>query len=169
MELREANWEDVEKEFEYVTNTPENENGFTNSYFNISQEEFKEYALPRMLNHAKGIDLPEGFVPCTEYFLWDNGEIVGWFRLRQQLNEVLRDGAGHIGYGIKSQYRKKEYATEGLRMMISIAKDIIKENEIYMSVRKDNVASLQVQLKNGAYIHHEDDAEYYTRIKIDRK
>ncbi|MCM1258850.1 MAG: GNAT family N-acetyltransferase [Roseburia sp.] len=164
MELREANWEDVEKEFEYVTNTPENENGFTNSYSNISLEKFKDYALPRMLNHAKGIDLPEGFVPCTEYFLWDNDEIVGWFRLRQKLSESLRNGAGHIGYGIKSEYRKKGYATEGLKIMISIAKDIIDEDEIYMSVRKDNAASLQVQLKNGAYIHHEDDVEYYTRI-----
>ena len=164
MELREANWEDVEKEYEYVTNTPENENGFTNSYSNITLEEFKNYALPRMLNHAKGINLPEGFVPCTEYFLWDNDKIVGWFRLRQKLNEALRNGAGHIGYGIKSEYRKKGYATEGLKMMISIARDIIEEDEIYMSVRKDNGASLQVQLKNGAYIHHEDEVEYYTRI-----
>ena len=105
MELREVNWEDIEKEFEYVPNTPENENGFTNSYSNISLEEFKDSALPRMLNHAKGINLPEGFVPCTEYFLWDNDEIVGWFRLRQKLNEALRSGAGHIGYGIKSEYR----------------------------------------------------------------
>ena len=51
-------------------------------------------------------------------------------------------------------------------MMISIAKDIIEEDEIYMSVRKENRASLKVQLNNGAYIHHEDDKEYYTRIKI---
>ena len=58
------------------------------------------------------------------------------------------------------------YATEGLKMMISIAKDIIEEDEIYMSVRKENRASLKVQLNNGAYIHHEDDKEYYTRIKI---
>lgn len=169
MELREANWEDWEKEFLYVTNTPENEDGFTNSYFQVSLEEFKDYALPRMLNHARGIDLPEGFVPCTEYFLWDKGEIVGWFRLRQSLNDVLKNGAGHIGYGIKSEYRNRGYATEGLKMMISIAKEIIEEDEIYMSVRKDNEASLKVQLKNGAYIHHEDDKEYYTRIKIGRK
>ena len=145
MELREANWEDWEKEFLYVTNTPENEDGFTNSYFQVSLEEFKDYALPRMLNHARGIDLPEGFVPCTEYFLWDKGEIVGWFRLRQSLNDSF---------------------CKGLKMMISIAKDIIEEDEIYMSVRKENRASLKVQLNNGAYIHHEDDKEYYTRIKI---
>ena len=91
---------------------------------------------------------------------------MGWFRLRQSLNDGLKNGAGHIGYGIKSEYRKRGYATEGLKMMISIAKDIIEEDEIYMSVRKENRASLKVQLNNGAYIHHEDDKEYYTRIKI---
>ena len=25
--------------------------------------------------------------------------------------------------------------------------------------------SLKTQLKNGAYIHHEDDKEYFTRVK----
>ena len=32
-------------------------------------------------------------------------------------------------------------------------------------VHKDNPASLRVQMKNGAYIHHEDERESYTRIK----
>ena len=33
-----------------------------------------------------------------------------------------------------------------------------------MSVNKDNPASLKVQIKNGAYIHHENETEYFTRI-----
>ena len=36
--------------------------------------------------------------------------------------------------------------------------------EVYMSVNKDNPASLRVQIKNGAYIHHENKTEYFTRI-----
>ena len=39
------------------------------------------------------------------------------------------------------------------------------EDEIYMSVHKDNPVSLKTQLKNGAYIQHENDKEYFTRIK----
>lgn len=119
-----------------------------------------------MINNSKGIDLPEGHVPGTEYFLWDDNEIVGLFRIRHELNGFLREGAGHIGYGIKKECRGKGYATKGLALIIEKAKEIIKEDEIYMSVHKDNPASLQVQLKNGAYIHHEDDKKYYTRIKI---
>ena len=35
-----------------------------------------------------------------------------------------------------------------------------------MSVNKDNPASLRVQMKNGAYIHHENPQEYFTRIRM---
>ena len=43
--------------------------------------------------------------------------------------------------------------------------EIIPEDEIYLSVSKKNPASLRVQMKNGAYIHHEDEKEFYTRIR----
>ena len=39
-------------------------------------------------------------------------------------------------------------------------------DEAYLSVDKDNPGSLKAQLNNGAYIHHEDETEYYTRIKL---
>ncbi|MBR3841087.1 MAG: GNAT family N-acetyltransferase [Erysipelotrichales bacterium] len=163
--LKEANYEDIEKEYEYIRDLPKDENGFTNPDFQISRKDFEEKALLSYINQSKGIDLPEGYVPCTTYFLWDNDEIVGLFRIRHHLNEFLRTGAGHIGYGIGKKYRGKGYATEGLRLTIEKAWTIIPEDEIYMSVHKDNPASLKVQQKNGAYIHHEDDKEFYTRIK----
>lgn len=163
--LKEANYEDIEKEYEYIRDLPKDENGFTNPDFQISRKNFEEKALLSYINQSKGNDLPEGYVPCTTYFLWDNDEIVGLFRIRHHLNEFLRTGAGHIGYGIGKKYRGKGYATEGLRLTIEKAWTIIPEDEIYMSVHKDNPASLKVQQKNGAYIHHEDDKEFYTRIK----
>ncbi|MBR3769903.1 MAG: GNAT family N-acetyltransferase [Lachnospiraceae bacterium] len=164
--LKAVNWEDIEQEYLFTTNQLADENGFTNKYEGVSREEFEKVVLPRLINNSKGIDLPEGYVPGTEFFLWEDDEIVGLFRIRHELNDFLREGAGHIGYGIKKEHRGKGYATKGLALTIEKAKEIIKEDEIYMSVHKDNPTSLQVQLKNGAYIHHEDDKEYYTRIKL---
>ena len=164
--LKAVNWEDIEQEYIFTTEQPADENGFTNKYEGVSREEFEKVVLPRLINNSKGIDLPEGHVPGTEFFLWEDDKIVGLFRIRHELNDFLREGAGHIGYGIKKEYRGKGYATKGLSLTIEKAREIIKEDEIYMSVHKDNPASLQVQLKNGAYIHHEDDKEYYTRIKL---
>lgn len=164
--LKAMNWEDIEQEYLFTTTQPADENGFTNKYEGVTREEFEHVVLPRLINNSKGIDLPQGYVPCTEFFLWEDDEIVGLFRIRHELNDFLANGPGHIGYGIKKEHRGKGYATKGLALTIEKAKEIIKEDEIYMSVHKDNPASLQVQLKNGAYIHHEDDKEYYTRIKL---
>ncbi len=163
--LKEANLEDIEKEYEYIRQLPEDENGFTNPNCGCSREEFEERVLPGYINYSKGIDLAPGHVPETPYFLWDDDKIVGLFRIRHHLCEALANGAGHIGYGIGKEYRGRGYASEGLCLTIEKAWTIIPEDEIYMSVHKDNPASLRVQIKNGAYIHHEDDEEYYTRIK----
>ena len=163
--LKETNLEDAEKEYDYITQLPTDENGFTNRYFGIEKDEFIHDVLPQMINHSKGIDLEEGHVPMTTFFLWENDFIVGLFRIRHYLNDFLRNGAGHIGYGIKKEERGRGLATKGLALAIEKAKEIIQDEEIYMSVHCNNPASLRVQEKNGAYIHHSNDLEHYTRIK----
>lgn len=163
--LKEANFDDIEQEYDFITNCPADENGYINPYNGCSFEEFKKEILPLFIDNAEGKNLPEGWVPAYKLFLWDDDVLVGQFNLRFHLNEFLANGPGHIGYGIKSEFRGKGYATEGLRQCIEWAWKIIPEDEIYMSVNKDNPASLKVQLKNGAYIHSENDLEYLTRIK----
>lgn len=164
--LKEANLEDAEKEYQFLRDTPSYENGFENKYYGFLYKDFVNKALPEIIKSSKGIDLPDGYVPQTLYFLWDDNDIVGLFKLRHCLTDSLRNGAGHIGYGIHKNYRGKGYATKGLALAIEKAKDIIKENEIYLSVHIDNPASLKVQMNNHAYIHHSDEKEHYTRIKI---
>jgi predicted acetyltransferase len=163
--LKAANLDDAEKEYDFIRQLPEDENGFTNSDFGCSYEDFMGRILPGYINKSNGIGVKPGHVPGTEFFLWDDNTIVGLFRIRHHLCESLVNGAGHIGYGIRKEYRGRGYASEGLKLTIEKAWTIIPEDEIYMSVHKDNPASLKVQLKNGAYIHHEDEKEFFTRIK----
>ena len=165
LRLSKMNYADAKEEYEALIDIPE-ENGFENPFKDISYEEFYNNAIESAIKESRGIGLKEEYVPQTIYFLWDNDEIVGMFKLRHYLNESLKDGAGHIGYGIRKSKQGKGYATIGLKLLIELAKKIIPENEIYLSVHKDNLASLKVQQKNGAYIDHEDEEEYYTRIKI---
>lgn len=163
--LKEANLEDLEEEFSFIHVTPADEFGFMNDAFNCTKEEFKQVILPRYLKDAKGIDLPENYVPQTFFFLWKDQQIIGLYKIRHYLNETLANGGGHIGYGIKKEFRGKGYGSKGLALAIEKAKQIIKEDEIYMSVNKNNLASIQIQKNNGAIIHHEDEDHYYTRIK----
>ena len=58
----------------------------------------------------------------------------------------------------------KGYGTQGLKLTIDKAKSIILEEEIYLRVNKDNIASQKVMLNNGAYIAGEDEAHLFMRI-----
>ena len=149
-ELIKINLRDAYAEWGYITLLPENENGLTNPFHGISYE------------HP--VDMPGWFVPETYYYLWDNGEIVGEFRLRHHLTDALRKGSGHIGYSIKKECRGKGYGTEGLRLLLSYARDIVPEDEIYLRLEKHNTASLRVMEKNNARSAGEDEKYYYMRI-----
>ncbi len=163
--LKKVNFDDADKEYLFVRDVPYDENGFINEYHGISHSDFIGSALKQMIDSAKGIGLPEGYVPETFYFLWDNDEIVGLFRFRHFLCESLRTGAGHIGYFIKEEHRGKGYGKEGLRQLLLIVKPLIPEDEVYLRVNRDNPASLKIMLHNGGYIEHEDEQKHYVRIR----
>ena len=167
--LRKANYEDARKEWELVRKMPERENGFGNEFCNVSYEEFVDKVLPRWHDYEQGKNLDEGNVPDTHYFLWVDDTPVGIFKLRHYLSENLRKGAGHIGYGIASEYRGHGYATEGLKLILEEARKLpIDTDEAYLLVLKDNPASLKVMEKNGGYIAGEDESgkNYLVRIKL---
>ena len=94
---------------------------------------------------------------------------MGQFRLRHYLNDSLRRGAGHIGYYVAPDYRGKNLATEGLRLLLAIAADIVPEKEFYLRLRKGNLASLRVMEKNGGCVAGEDPMYIYIRIPKPKK
>lgn len=163
-------WEaDEERTYDLQKSFAPNENGFVNGAYGLSRQAFSEFVQLRKRN-SQGLDLPEGHVPDTVYVLEDDSEgYVGIVKLRHRLNDALRQGAGHIGYGIRKEYRGRGYATAALSLALDEARKIVPEDEIYLSVRKDNPASLKVQLRNGARVDHESGEEYFTRIPLSRQ
>lgn len=164
MELRKINKEDAKAQWEYTTALPEDENGLTNPYNGVSYEEYIEKALPTLISYEHPVNMSDWFVPETYYYLWDEGRLVGEFRIRHHLTEALRNGAGHIGYSIKKGERGKGYGTEGLRLTLAEARKIVPEDEIYLRVNKDNIASQKVMLNNGGRIVGEDEGHFFVRI-----
>ena len=165
MELIRVQDSDYRKTYELYMTFPENDNGYLNNVYGYSYEQFLEW-IEMKRNWSEGRQLPEGFVPDTTYVLSDDGTYVGVFNLRHELNDFLREGPGHIGYCISGTYRGRGYATKGLKLTLAKAKEKGIE-EAYLSVNKDNPASLRVQMKNGGTIHHESDEEYFVRIRTD--
>lgn len=163
LEIKKCNT-DIEKEWAFVRDMPEDENGLTNQYHGVSRQEFEEKVIPDMLKHEQGVDMPDWMVPETFLYLWEEDTIVGQFRIRHYLTDALRNGAGHIGYFIAREYRNKGYGTEGLKQTLQIARQIVPEDEIYLRVNKDNPASLKVMQKNDGKIVGEDEGHFFVRI-----
>ena len=164
MELRKINMQDALAQWEYTTALPEDENGLTNPYHGVAYDEYARAVLPKLISYEHPVDMPDWFVPETYYYLWDEDCLVGEFRIRHCLTDALRNGAGHIGYSIRNNMRGKGYGTAGLKLTLEIARGIIPEDEIYLRVNKDNVASQKVMMKNGARIIGEDDTHFFMRI-----
>ena len=62
--IKEANFEDIEKEWVLVRDMPLDENGCINSYHGVKRQDFDK-AVFSMIESKQGLNLPEGFVPDT--------------------------------------------------------------------------------------------------------
>lgn len=164
MELRKINCRDARAQWEYTAALPEDENGLTNPFHGVSYEEYLASVLPELLSYEHPVNMPDWFVPESYYYLWDEGVLIGEFRIRHFLTDALRSGSGHIGYSIRKEYRGKGRGTAGLCLAAAVAREIIPEDEIYLRVNKDNIASQRVMLKNGAYRAGEDETHFFMRI-----
>ena len=161
--IREANFDDFDKEWLLVRSIPTDENGYINRWYGISRKEFDK-ALYMMIEEAEGIGLKPGYVPETTFFIWNDLEMIGQAKLRHYLTDSLRKGSGHIGYWISPQYRGRGYGTEALRQLLEYAENVVPEKEFYLRLRKGNLASLRVMEKNRGYIAEEDPLYIYVRI-----
>lgn len=159
------NCADMVEQWKFTTALPANENGFTNPYEGVSFEAYKDSVLPELMMHETPVNMPDWFVPETFYYLWNEDALIGEFRIRHHLTDTLKSGAGHIGYGIKKEFRGRGYGTKGLALALELAKKIVPEDEIYLRVLKTNIPSYRAIMRNGAYIAKEDDTHYLLRIK----
>ena len=164
--LKEINFEDRKEEYLFIKRLPEDENGFLNPFYYESEDSFYKVIIPRLINYSNRINLAPLKVPETYFFLWDDNKIVGLFKVRHYLDENLVISGGHVSYGILKEYRNMGYATTGLKLVIEKCKNIIREDEIYMSLHKNNFYSLKVMLNCGAYVYDETKDEYLTKIKL---
>ena len=164
LSMRRINTQDAAAQWEYTAQQPEDENGLINPYHGVPFEEYRARVLPLLISFEHPVDMPEWFVPETYCYLWDDGMLVGEFRIRHRLTPALRAGAGHIGYSIRRECRGKGYGTEGLRLTLALAAGIVPEDEIYLRVNRDNPASRRVMEKNGARLAGGDEEHLFMRV-----
>lgn len=122
--------------------------------------------------YSEGIGLPDGFVPCTTFWLVNNNKnsILGAIEIRHQLNDYLTFRGGHIGYGIRPSERNKGYAGNMLSMLLQHCKTI-GLSKVLITCLKNNIGSAKTIIKNGGILDSEDidNGETFQRYWINIK
>jgi predicted acetyltransferase len=117
-------------------------------YSRRAEDSFSEF-LARVRDWARGVNLPEHYVPESVYWLVsDEGEILGQINIRHRLTPALEDFGGHVGYQIRPSQRGKGYGT----MMLGLALDEARRlglTRVLITCDPDNIASVRVIEKNG--------------------
>jgi len=152
IELKQLSVKMEKAEYEMLQGILDVENGFSNPAYNLSYEEYKEW-LQKEDNISKGINMPEGWIPATTYFLYINDVPVGYGRVRHTSSEYLENviGAGNLGYGISKKYRGKGYGNVLFTELLRKCRDF-GYTEIKLFPLKSNEATVKIMLRNGGKI-----------------
>ncbi len=93
---------------------------------------------------------PEGLVPATQliYVHEEDGKIAGMIQIRHYFNEYLEKYAGHIGYSVAPDERRRGHATAMLRLALPICRELGIEKALVCCL-VENEASRRTILNNG--------------------
>ena len=111
-------------------------------------EDFNSY-VAKLHDHAKGLNLPDGWVPSSTFWLVsDNSRVLGCSRLRHYLAGDLKYEGGHIGYDIRPSERRKGYGALVLKLTLEKARQIGLER-VLITCHADNIACQRIIERNG--------------------
>ena len=111
--------------------------------------------VSKLRNNARGIDIEDGCVPSSTYWLVDeDNEVVGRVNIRHELTPKLERFGGHIGYAIAPSQRRKGYGTMILKLALVKAKELCLKR-ILITCDIDNIASRKIIENNGGVFQDE--------------
>ena len=128
------------------------------------KSDFDTY-VTKIRNYSKGIGLPEGYIPHTEFWLVESGKYIGRLDIRHYLNEFLENVGGNIGYDIRPPMREKGYGSNILKLGLEKAKELGLE-KVLLTCTDGNIASEKIILKNGGKF---EDSRYHDMHKVYKK
>jgi predicted acetyltransferase len=118
--------------------------------YELALEDFDRYLREVEADTRPRPDQPSR-VPQSEFWLEDEGTIIGVIRVRHWLTEALEREGGHIGYTIRPSMRRRRYGTRLLALGLVEAKRR-GINPMRVTVDADNLGSIKVVEANGGQL-----------------
>ncbi len=119
----------------------------------FASENFQEL-LTKLDQFAKGINLPDGYVPSTTLWLVDQQTLIGVTNLRHFLNSQIEYCGGHIGIGIRPCYRGQKLGHFLMQQSIATLQQM-GVNNVHIHCYKANLASAAIIVSNGGILDSE--------------
>ena len=116
-----------------------------------------------------GINLKEGYVPQTIYFVMEDERIVGVGKIRHYLNENLLVKGGHIGLGISSNYRGNGIGTRALELLLLEALNVYGITSVLLTNNENNIASRRIVEKCGGELESINSGSCKYWINLEKK
>jgi predicted acetyltransferase len=112
-----------------------------------------EQYLELLDNESKGINLASDRVQATFLIAEVNETLVGRTSIRHSLNDFLFNAGGHIGYGVRPEFREKGYAKEILRQSLKFIQDAGVTRAL-LTCSENNIASAKVIESQGGVLEN---------------
>ena len=109
-----------------------------------------------------GRNLAEDRVRATFLIAELDGDLIGRASIRHSLNGFLLNFGGHIGYGVRPQFRRRGFATEILRQSLQYIHEF-GVTDVLVTCDEDNVGSSKVIESQGGIL--ENRVEYEGTLK----
>ena len=104
--------------------------------------------IQRTIDHSRGENLAEGWVPASTFWLVDKGEFIGHVNIRHELNDWIVKRGGHIGYYIAPAHRMKGYGSKILELALLKAQALGIEKAL-LTCGDDNIGSRKIIERSG--------------------
>lgn len=94
--------------------------------------------------------VPAGMVPCSQFICVRKADnkLVGMIQIRHYFNEYLEKYAGHIGYSVRPDERRKGYAKFMLKSILPKCRELGIDS-VLISCVKGNEGSRRTIIANG--------------------
>jgi len=123
-------------------------------------------------SRARGENLPEGYVPGSEFWLVDGGEFIGRATVRHRLNEKLIKVGGHVGFDVRPSKRGRGYGKGILKLALEKAKELGITNVLVTCDIRNEASRKIIEHSGGVFqdqIHNPEMGSDARRYWIDIK